>query len=409
MLTNRTITVLFAALEALLVIGVGIGIPLAALTVLWAFQYGLQIEWIVFWRAAVDTWLLGHGTDVTMTLNSTLASGLGFPAAGTPFIITIAPLGFALVTVLLGARAGRRIGETPHRQLGAGVSVATFAGLSLAVTLSALFGPARASIWQGTLLPTLCFTLGIVIGSEVGRRSLGPSLPDAPGSSFRDWVNDWPPHVRAAIAAGLRGGVASVAGVLAVSAILVAAMLFTSYAKVIALYEGVHAGILGGIALTIGQLAFLPNLVIWAASWLFGPGFAIGSGSSVSPFGTSLGPIPAVPILGALPPARELGWGFLGLLVPVVIAFLVAVLVRRHLVTQLDGTDRLRWLVLAGLVSGVIGGVVFGLLAWVSAGSAGPGRLVDVGPSPVISGAIAAAEIGVAAVIGMLAGRTTTS
>ena len=28
-----------------------------------------------------------------------------------------------------------------------------------------------------------------------------------------------------------------------------------------------HAGLLGGIALTLGQLALLPDLVVWAASW----------------------------------------------------------------------------------------------------------------------------------------------
>ena len=40
---NRPLTALFAALEALLVVGIGIGIPLVPLTILWAAQYGLQI------------------------------------------------------------------------------------------------------------------------------------------------------------------------------------------------------------------------------------------------------------------------------------------------------------------------------------------------------------------------------
>jgi hypothetical protein len=394
---NRPLTALFAALEALLVVGVGVGIPLAALTILWAFQYGLQVDWIVFWRAAVDTWLLGSGVDVTMTLQPSLAAGLGFPAAGTPFIITIAPLGFALLTVLLGARAGRRIGETPHRRLGIAVGVLVFAVLSLAVTLSALLQAARASIWQGTLLPTLCFGIGILIGSEIGRRSLGAR------------VDEWRPEVRAVIAAGLRAGTATVALVLTLSAVLVAGLFLTHYAKVITLYEEVHAGVLGGIALTVGQLAFLPDLVIWAASWLVGPGFAIGTGSAVTPFGTSLGPIPAIPVLGALPSAHELGWGFLGLLVPVLVAFFVAVFVRRRLVAQLEDGTRLPWLLLAGLIAGVAGGVLLGLLAWASAGSAGPGRLVDVGPSPWLVGAVAALEIGVASMVGLLAGRGTTS
>ncbi|MCU1414522.1 MAG: hypothetical protein JWN80_1862 [Microbacteriaceae bacterium] len=406
---SRAVTALFAALEALLVVGVGVGIPLAVLTVLWAFQYGLQVDWIVFWRAAADTWLLGHGVDVTMTLSPALALGIGVSGAATPFIITIAPLGFALITVLLGARAGRRIGETPHRQLGTVVSVAVFAALSLAVTLSALFASARASIWQGTLLPTLCFAIGLAIGVELGRRSLGEPEPGSPGSSLRDWIADWRPEARSTIATGLRAGAASAGVVIAVSAVAVALLLLTSYAKVITLYEGVHAGVLGGIALTVGQLALLPNLIIWAASWLIGPGFAIGTGSSVSPFGTSLGPIPAVPVLGALPSAHQLGWGFLSILVPVLAAFFVAVLLRRVLVRELGTVPRTRWLLLAGAIAGVTAGVVLGLLAWASAGSAGPGRLVDVGPSPWLTGAFAALEVGIAAIVGMLAGRTTTS
>jgi hypothetical protein len=406
---NRSLTALFAALEALLVVGIGIAIPLVPLTILWAFQYGLQIDWIVFWRAAVDIWLLGSGVDVTMTLNPALAAGLGFPAAGTPFIITIAPLGFALLTVLLGARAGRRIGETPNRALGATTSVVVFGILSLALTLSALFGPARASIWQGALLPTLCFAVGITVGAEIGRRSLGPVPEGSPGSSIRDWINDWQPALRATIAAALRGGTAAAAVVLAVSAVAVAALLLTSYAKVITLYETVHAGVLGGIAITVGQLALLPNAVIWAASWFVGPGFAIGSGSAVTPFGTSLGPLPAVPMLGALPSGTQLGWGFLGLLIPVLAGFFAGVVIRVRLVRQLDVERRGRWLVLAGVLTGVAGGILLGLLAWASTGSAGPGRLVDVGPAPWLVGAFGALEIGIPAVIGLLVGRSTTS
>ncbi|MCU1421365.1 MAG: hypothetical protein JWN36_1016 [Microbacteriaceae bacterium] len=404
---NRSLTALFSALEALLVVAVGVGIPLAPLTVLWAFQYGLAIDWVVFWRASVDTWLIGHGVDVTFTLQPELATGLGFPAAGTPFIVTIAALGFALLTILMGARAGRRIGETRHRVLGGLVAIGVFAALSLGVTLGALWPSARASIWQGTLLPTLCFGIGLVIGAELGRRSLGPAAEDAPRGSLRDWIADRPVHVRATVAAGLRAGAASVAAVLAVSGVLVAILLVSNYAKIISLYEGVHSEVFGGIALTVGQAAFLPNLVIWAASWLVGPGFAVGTGSSVSAFGTSLGPVPAIPILGALPSSHELSWGFLGLLVPLVAAFLVAVLVRRRLVRQLDGVSRVGWLVLAGLIAGVVGGVLMGLLAWASAGAAGPGRLADVGPAPFLVGGVAALEFAVASVVGLLAGRTT--
>jgi hypothetical protein len=400
---NRPLTALFSALEAVLVAAIGIAIPLVPLTVLWAFQYGLQVDYVVFWRTAVDLWLLGSGVDIRFTLDQVLATALGFDGAATPFVVTVAPLGFALVTVLLGVRAGRRIGETPHRLLGMIVAVAAFAAISLGLTLSVLHPAALPSLWQGTLLPPLVFTIGILIGSEVLRP--GHAATDLLGDGARAAVLGWPPEVRTVIVAGLRGGLASASLVVTASAVAVAVLFLANYAAVITLYESVHAGVLGGIALTIGQLAVLPNLVIWGASWFIGPGFALGSGSSVTPLGTTLGPIPAIPIFGAIPAPGTLGWGFLGLLVPVLAGFFVALAVRPRLVREFGPRASARLFLATGLASGVVAGIVLGLLAWVSAGSAGPGRLVDVGPSPWLVGGFAALEIGVAAVIGLLAER----
>jgi hypothetical protein len=205
--------------------------------------------------------------------------------------------------------------------------------------------------------------------------------------------------------------------------------------------------VLGGVTLTVGQLAFIPNLVIWAASWLIGPGFAIGTGSSVSALGTSLGPLPAIPILGVLP-TGSIAFGFIGLLIPVVAGFLAGVVCRGRLLAALElsarvpssvgsrtgsfgaglssadlstiggsdaanagggGFDRVRWLVITGVGIGIVGGLLFVLLASASAGAAGPGRLVDVGPSPWLVGAFAALEIGVAAIVGLLSGGTRSS
>jgi hypothetical protein len=176
---------------------------------------------------------------------------------------------------------------------------------------------------------------------------------------------------------------------------------------VIGLYEGLQAGALGGAALTIAQLAFLPDLVIWAASWLVGPGFAIGTGSSVSPVGTQLGPVPSLPLLGVLPPGN-LALGFLGLLVPVLAGFIAAVVVHsrppRTITGQtITGRPSGGWLFLTALGTGAVAGIELGLLAWASSGAAGPGRLHDVGPDPWLIGGIAAAEVAVAAVVGMFA------
>lgn len=394
---NRSLTALFAALEAVLVVGVGIGIPLVPLTVLWAVQYGFAVDWVVFWRASADTWLVGHGVDMQVTLDAVLGASVG--ATGeTAFPVTIAPLGFALLTLLLSLRAGRRVGETRYRGIGALASLAAFVLLSTGVTLTALYPLARPSIAQGIVLPTLVFALGFGIGLLRTARAEG----DDAGSSLRDWIADWSPSVRALVRTALQGGVAAVAAILAVSAVLLSALIALDYGAVIALYESTHAGVVGGAALTLGQIAIMPNLVIYAASWLVGPGFAIGAGSSVSPLSTVLGPVPSIPVLGALP-SGDLAYGFLGLLVPIIVGFLIGALLYSRLAADLDVDNRPLWIGGAGLGIGVTGGMLLGLLAWASGGAAGPGRLQQVGPDALAVAAFAALEIGLAAAAGLLA------
>lgn len=396
---NRSLTALFAALEAVLVVGVGIGIPLVPLTVLWAVQYGFAVDWAVFWRASADVWLVGHGVDLQVTLDAALAASIGAPAESS-FPVTIAALGFGLLTLLLALRAGRRVGETRHRALGALVGFATFLLLSAGITLTALYPLARPSIAQGITLPTLVFALGFAIGLARTARAEG----DDTGSSLRDWIADWSPSVRALVRTALQGGAAAVAAILAVSAVLVAVLIALNYAEVISVYEGMHAGGVGGLALTIGQLAIMPNLVVWAASWLVGPGFAIGAGSSVSPLSTVLGPVPSIPVLGALP-TGDLANGFLGIAVPVIVAFLAAALLRARLMRELDVEYPLLWAGGAALGMGVVAGLLLGVLAAASGGAAGPGRLAEVGPDALAVALWAALEVTIAAFLGFLASR----
>jgi hypothetical protein len=385
---NRTLSALFSALEAVIVMAVGLVIPLAPLTILWGAQYGFAPNWTGFWRLAVDAWLLGHGADITVTLNVATVKVSGLAGAGTPFVLTIAILGFALLTVLLGRRAGKRIAETEHRLLGEIVAVIVFAVLSFGVTLSAANASARPSLIQGTLLPTLVFALGLLLARS-------DSLPA--------WTR-WRPDTRAIISTALRGGTAAAAAIVTVAAVVVIASLLANYAQIITLYENLHSGALGGVALTIAQILFLPNLVIWAAAWLIGPGFSIGSGSTVSPLGTTLGPIPSIPVLGALPQGTFV-FAFVGLIVPILAGFLAGALLSGSLAERIRSTGRLAWMLGAGLGTGVVGGAILGLLSWASAGSIGPGRLQTVGPDPLLVGVVAALELGVAAFVGMAASR----
>ena len=68
----------------------------------------------------------------------------------------------------------------------------------------------------------------------------------------------------------------------------------------------------------LAQLLVVPDAVVWAAAYLAGPGFAVGTATSVDPGGTVLGPLPALPLFGALPvPGANPVWLWALLAVPV--------------------------------------------------------------------------------------------
>ena len=399
---NRLGTALLAAIEAVVTVGVGIGVALVPLTLLWGFEYGLQVDWDVFWKATGSVWLVGHGVDVSFLLGPALAKSSGVSGAADPIHVTLAALGFAIVTAWLGGRAGRRFAETEHRVTGLLVGTGVVAALGLAVALSTRSAAIDPVTWQAVVLPALWFGVPALVVSEVCRVRRG--LP--PDPLTQRLVDQWqrvPGVWRTVVAFGLRAGTAATAVVVAVAGVVVALLLFASFAEVISLYERSHAGIVGGIALTVGQLAFLPDLVGWAAAWLVGPGFAIGTGSNVSPIATSLGPIPGLPVFGALPASGHT-FGLVWVLVPVLAGFAAGGLLRPRLVRALGAADSALHRALGGLATGVVAGVLTGLVAGLSAGSFGPGRLADVGPHAIVVGAVAALEVGVPAIVALAVG-----
>lgn len=412
---NRTTVALLAALEAIIVVAIGVGIALVPLTILWAAQYHLAVDWLLFWRASGDIWLLGHGVNLTIALDPITAATVGLPGAATPFQVTIAALGIALFTLVMGVRTGFRASETPYRATGVVSAVIVFAALSVLITLTSRSAPVTPSLWQGIVLPPFVYALGIAVGAAVGASRRPPVAPEAvsgtmplttvrstPATDLRAFIRRLPPALRAGAAAAARAGTAAAAIVLGVSAVILAVLILLDFGTIIGLYERLQTGALGGAALTIAQLVFVPNLVIWVAAWLIGPGFAIGTGSSVGPIGTQLGPIPTVPLFGTLP-AGHLAFGFLGLLVPLLAGFFAAALMRTRLASG-GARHGAGWLFLTALGIGSVAGIELGLLAWWSSGALGPGRLHDVGPDPWLVGSLAAVEIAIASIIGLTAG-----
>lgn len=397
---NRRVTALLSAVEALIVVAIGVAVPLSVLTIMWAAQFGFQVDWAVFWRAAVIIWMLGHGVDVTFQLDPQTALALGITGVGDPFLVSLALTGFTLAMALAGVALGRRLRHQPHRILGELVGLSTVVVLStlLLLTVSGVDG-VLVSLWQAVLFPSLIMGLGVAIGS------IGASNPAR--VRLRRMIAEGPQPWLAAGGAALRAGLGTVATVTAVASVLTAAALLLGYGQVIALYESVQAGVLGGVALTVAQLALLPTLVLWTSAWLVGPGFAVGAGSTVSPIAVSLGPLPAVPVLGALP-TEPSPLGFLTLLVPVLAAFAAGIAVRSRLVAAaatvgVQGGALQLWSLGVAALAALIAGGAMGFLAFVAAGSAGPGRLAVVGPDPVAVGLWMLVETLIGASLGLLA------
>lgn len=403
---TRRLTALFSIFEAALTAAIGIALPLVPLTVLWAAYFGFGVDWLAFWRGALDIWLLGHGVDVAFRLDELTAATLDVPGAEASVPVTIALLGGTVMTLLLAARAGRRIAETGYRILGGLAAVLAFGVISTGLTAVSLHPDARPSLVQAAILPPLVFALGMGIGMlrERSARGRNPGAP-AGGSALLERVD---PVLLAAGHAALRAGIGAVALTIAVASLVLTAALAVSYAEVIRLYQTLHGEVLGGAIVTLAELAIVPNLVIWTASWLLGPGFALGAGSAVSPLGTVLGPLPALPVLGAVP-TGDSPFAYAGVLVPIAAAFLVGAAVRRRLLRDAvdNGSASVRGILpLAGVAlgGGVTGALLLAALAAASAGAAGPGRLAAVGPDPVAVGLAAALEFTLAIGAGLAVG-----
>jgi hypothetical protein len=135
----------------------------------------------------------------------------------------------------------------------------------------------------------------------------------------------------------------------------------------------------GLIVLSIG---YLPNATIAGVSWLAGPGFSIGA-LSASPFAVHAAPVPAVPLLVALPPGPPQSWWVAVVLVPL----LAGAAVGRRCTPGRELPERLRVLGAAGGTI-ALGSVVLGLLAGGRLGSAA------FDPVDIPSGPLAAALLG---------------
>jgi hypothetical protein len=162
----------------------------------------------------------------------------------------------------------------------------------------------------------------------------------------------------------------------------------------------------GGVPILLLGVLAAPNAIVYAMSYLSGPGFALGSGTSVSLTGTAHGTLPAFPLLGAVPSGHGAG--------PVVWALAAATLVAAGLVCAriAHAAGTFAGAVRTAVSAALLVTLLMIVMSWQAGGSIGSARLRAVGPSPwqaglAIGGGIAVvalASLGVAALVRVFGG-----
>lgn len=352
----------------------------AAASAAWAAGVGLATVTVVV--------LLAWSTDPASTAGAALAlhaaGHVWLLASGVPLDVPggrlgLVPLGAALLPACLLWRAGAAAAKAAAvtDRLAAGRAIAVLAGAygAVAATVAALAGspavrvaPLRA-LAGGTLLAVLAGGAGVLRQSGLGVQVAGRLTATARGLLL-------------AAAAGLL----VLAGT---GALLVGTSLGWHAGRSGELVRALAPGGSGGFGLLALDLALLPNAVVWGACFAVGPGFALGVGTAVTPFGVSLGTLPALPLLSALPADGRAPLVALPvLLVPLAAGAVIGAVVVRRLAPH----DRWAAARLAA-TSGAGAGCALGLAAWLAGGPAGPGRLGVVGPSPWQVALAAAVEL----------------
>lgn len=398
---NRRQTFFIAALEAAILVAIGLGVLLAPLTIVWIIENDPNVNWSVAFRAASDFWLLSHGTRLVVPAGEIL--GVAVPT----FVVSLIPLGMTIWFARLYYNAGKRFLAATALWPGWLGGVMIFGAASLLISTLAFDQSVYPVTWQGVVFPTLLFFVFQFLGSVFGKPDLlfdGDVLDQAPErDKIKRALNDirlkmhW--SIRSLIGPALRAGTAITAMLLMVSSFTIAVLIAINWIDITRLYESVQVSVLGAIVLTAGQLAVLPNVIIFGAAWFTGVGFSIGTGSLISPLGSQVGPLPAVPILGALP-VGKLEFGMVAIVVVLLAAFIATLMIRKS-ADEIRFEFATAWsaAISLGVSIALVTSLQLGLLAFIASGGAGPGRLSEVGVNPVILMLVSFLEVFVVATL----------
>jgi hypothetical protein len=304
-------------------------------------------------RVGADAWLLGHGSHLVL--------------AGTPLGVT--PLAITMMLVLTAFRGGRWAGHKSGpaaraddaRAFATAVATFTCAYVVVAVVTCVLASRSGAAPGLGRAV------LGaLLVAAAAGGLGLASGTDRLAGLVDRTprWLVDV-----------VAGAVAGALWLVAAGAALVGVSLLLSFNEAATVLSELHLGVGDALSYTVVTVLFAPNAVLLGTAYLVGPGFAFGTGTTISPTAVSLGVMPAYPVLAALPGEGPTpGWLVVLLAVPAVAAALGAAATLRRQEPIAHDLAALR-----GAGAGFLGGILVTLLVAGAGGPLGTGRMADIG------------------------------
>lgn len=398
---NRRLTLAIGAVQALITVVIGLGALAVPLSVLWLFENDAQTHYVAAFRTAADLWLLAQG----VSLNVAAGSFLGLKVSA--FAVSLVPLGYSIFLGWLSWRVGRRFSGAPEMWPTWVGSIATYGVLNFLIVRSADFAAVSPNQIMGLVFPVLFFALFVIAGSVIGEPRPVYGVPKGAQAFERAALRGFfgglfaklPWVIRVVWSPALRAGTAVVAGLLALSAAAIALLAVFNWIGVVTFYESVHSTVLGGFAITTAQIALLPNFVVYGASWFTGVGFSIGAGSLISPLGSAAGPLPVIPIFAILPQGT-LGFGMIAVVVPLVLAFMATLAIKKHAEdVRFEFATPIASALALGLSIAFVSAAEMALLGWLASGGFGPARFATNGVNPWMLFAVVFVEVGAVAVL----------
>ena len=265
-------------------------------------------------------------------------------------------------------------------------SAALFAvpGFLLTSWLLAGTSGTHAHWWTGTIGGVLIPLIGSVwfVASRYARDHEAPTM--------QHWISG-----------GLKLGGLSVAVLAGASLVAAIVALVAGWSRMAGIQEILGAASGADTAFIVGaQLAFAPTVMAWAAAWWSGAGFLTATDSLHSPAVAGTGPIPPIPLLGAVP---ETAPGMWVVLAPIALGVGLGVVAarsfrREHLLHQSA----------QGVLASLIVAAVTALWMWSATMSMGSVRLSSMGPRVGWATLALVLEIALPALIIALATHPTT-